>query len=74
MGEEKMKYDYTKIEDFLEVELAQDRIDSWYLLTAGQYRINGYFDLFPKSQTWFNAETKQRGKYHSLEKLIDNIL
>ncbi len=69
-----MKFDYQKFEEQLEVLLAQNRIDGWRVLTAGQYRLNEYLDIFPKSHAWFNAETKQRGKFHNLEKLIDNII
>ena len=69
-----MKIHYQQIEDFLEVELAQDRITCWREFTKGQYRVNEYFDIFPKSKGWFNSVTKKRGKYNDLEKILTNIL
>ena len=71
MGKRKMKINYSQIEDFLEVELSQDRIKSWRKLTAGQYRINEALDIYPRRKKMHWVETGERGTYQNLERLID---
>ncbi len=67
------KFNYQKTEEQLEVLLAQDVISEWRELTAGQYRINGLLDIYPRHKRWFSVETKERGEYKSLEDFLKLI-
>ncbi len=61
---------YNKLEEQLEIYLAQDYIIEWRQFTSGQYRLNGELDIFPKSGKYFYVPTKKRGYYTDLLKLI----
>lgn len=64
-----MKFDYQKFEEELDILLAENMIESWVELTAGQYRINNFFDIYPKNRKYFNSITKRRDEYVSLDDL-----
>lgn len=64
------KINYEKIEELLEVLLAQDVISEWRLLTPGQYRIDEKLDIYPKSKGYFWIETQERGNYKDLEDFL----
>lgn len=64
------KINYEKIEEQLEVLLAQNVISEWRLLTPGQYRLNESVDIYPKHKRWFSVETKERGEYKDLEDFL----
>ncbi len=70
----KRKFDYSQIEDFLEIELAQDRIESWRQLTLGQYRINEKVDIYPRSKKYFYVPSEERGDYENLSDFLELIL
>lgn len=42
-------FPYDQFEDYLEVLLAQNKIDNWEILTAGCYLINGEIEVYPKN-------------------------
>ncbi len=69
-----MKVNYEKIENILDTYLSQDWIESWRLLTPGQYRINEKLDIYPKSKRYFWVPTEERGQYEDLENFLDTIL
>lgn len=65
------KIDYEKIEELLEVLLAQDVISNWWLQTPGQYSVNDRsLYLYPKSQKYFYPENREWGEYEDLENFL----
>lgn len=69
-----MKLNYEKIEELLEVLLAQDVLNGWRELTKGQYRLNEKLDIFPKRKKYFYVPTEERGNYDDLESFIRLVI